>query len=350
MKKIKENLSRMLIVVCGFLLTIITKVKADSGFDGSYDSGGGSFDFDYDYDYDNDYDYDYSSGGSSGSMGEVDVTTVMYIIFSMFYVIFCYIAYAILFSDKKKTKKVQREKRIFFIVTILINNILVNSFFGEEYPIINSMNTGAALGILIVALLSTITIRKSDNVGLTEEKVHKKLGLDFNMTNFYNEVFNTYKDIQIAWMDNRLEDVRDVLSDEIFNMYKMQLMTLTTKNQKNMMEEITFEKAYILGIRKHENKEEIDVCLVVTCRDYIIDVTTNKVLRGDKNVITKYKYKLTFVRTNNVNKERKCPSCRADLGDQVSTKCPNCGNIVVDESSKFIMTNKKIITQSNRRG
>ena len=107
---------------------------------------------------------------------------------------------------------------------------------------------------------------------LTEEEIKKELGEDFDIEGFYQEVFNDYKDIQIAWMERDVEPVRHLLSDEMFNMYRTQLATLIAKNQKNMMEDITYVNCGINQIKSNLFKTEIIVFLDVTCRDYIINI------------------------------------------------------------------------------
>ena len=119
MKKIKENLSRMLIVVCGFLLTIITKVKADSGFDGSYDSGGGSFDFDYDYDV---------SSGSEFSSNNLGDEALIYFAFALGYTILCI---WILNRNQKNLKKLS----IYFGTFILQNLIFYFKYLKYTYTV-----------------------------------------------------------------------------------------------------------------------------------------------------------------------------------------------------------------------
>ena len=51
-------------------------------------------------------------------------------------------------------------------------------------------------------------------------------------------------------MNNEIESVRSLLSDFLFNTYKTQLLTLSSKKQKNMMEDINYVDAYITNIKK----------------------------------------------------------------------------------------------------
>ena len=181
---------------------------------------------------------------------------------------------------------------------------------------------------------------------LTDEEIYEKLGADFNINEFKKEIFKIYKDVQIAWMNNDIESVRDVLSDTIFNMYKTQLLTLEAKHQKNMMEDIEYMDSYITNIVNTNSYKEIDVILGVTCKDYLITTKTNNVVRGNKNKINNYIYKLTFKCDEVDNKVYKCPSCGAELNDSNSTVCEHCHSIIVKKTSKWVLTQKKMIKQS----
>lgn len=188
---------------------------------------------------------------------------------------------------------------------------------------------------------------KQKNYPIASSEVIKiTLGENFDVRKFYNHIFNIYKDIQIAWMNNNLDSVRHLMSDEMFNMYKMQLMTLTNKHQKNMMEDIQFVDAKIMEIRDNGNKREFDIMLRVTCYDYIIDENTNEVLRGNKNLRNEYLYKLSFIKTNTSINTLKCPNCGAKIGDGNSVKCEYCNSVIVKDSNEYILTEKKMLEQN----
>ena len=182
---------------------------------------------------------------------------------------------------------------------------------------------------------------------MSNGEIISKLGSDFNYEEFKKMVFNNYKEIQIAWMNDNIESVRGLLSDTIFNTYKTQLMTLSTKQEQNMMEDIEYIDAFItnINININKGKEEIETTLIVTCRDYIINKNTKEVLRGKKNIINKYYYKLVFEKSLEEEKTKVCPNCGAELNDGNSTKCKYCGTVIVKESNNYILVDKKMLKQ-----
>lgn len=333
MKKLINYLKEFSIALLTIIMTYQFRVKADSGFDGDY--GGG---------YSGGYSGDYSSSSSDGE-GEIGGA---YVIFTIFYMI-------LYFSIRDKLFRKDKNKILEFLFWIFassINTILVYLIFGIIFMLIN---------ILLIFIFTIYFVlkdcgflgknKKNENLVINkfdEEDIYKNLGNDFNINEFYNQVFNIYRDIQIAWMNNTLEDVRGLLTDEMFNMYKMQLMTLTSKKEKNMMENIVYKDAYIMDIRQNNDKEEIDVCLTVTCHDYIINTINNKVVRGNKDSIIEYIYKLSFIRSKNTNQINKCSACGAKIPNQMSTKCEYCGSLIIKDSNNYTLASKKIIKQTNR--
>ncbi len=136
---------------------------------------------------------------------------------------------------------------------------------------------------------------------LSNREIHKLLGNDFNIKEFYNTVFNIYKKIQIAWMNNKIDDVREYLSESIYENYKSLLEELNENNEQNIMESINFVKAGITNISLLDECEYISVMLNVTCIDYIINTKTNTTVKGSRYKRRRYIYELRFARTKNDN-------------------------------------------------
>lgn len=282
MKRIKKFLPIILVIMLGILFIISFPVKADSGFDSDFDFGGSDFDFGSS-DYGDYGGFDFSSDGGVYYVGSF---------FTIFNVIMAIIIIIVIVSKLSKAKQTSLPQK-----------------------------------------------------GLSEEEIYNILGNNFNYEEFKHTVFLNYQKIQVAWMNNEIESVRSLLSDFLFNTYKTQLLTLSSKKQKNMMEDINYVDAYITNIKKVIEGEEIEVALIVTCKDYIIDIDSKEVLRGNKNRINKYYYKLTFEKTANLEVEKFCPNCGALLPKGSSVKCEYCRSVVIKKTSNYILTDKKMLKQ-----
>ena len=182
---------------------------------------------------------------------------------------------------------------------------------------------------------------------ISNEEIKQLLGENFNIEEFNQKVFDIYYKICIDWSNNDIGPSRGLLSDEMFNMYKTQLVTLTAKHERNVMEDIKLVGSTIKDVKVNNDSIEINSILKVTCRDYMINDNNNEVIRGNKNQVRMYTYSITLRADKLDEKIDKCPSCGSELDDKVSMICPYCHNLIVKKSSEFVMTSKNMITQED---
>ena len=266
LKKVTIYLILFLTLVVGANTIKITKVDADSGFDSSYDSGGSSWGGSSDS-WDSSSSWD-SSDSSSGSGKPASLTSLMIVV-------------------------------VLFIVVFVIENE-ISKRKTEKKQIIKSKD-------MDLDLIS-------------------KIDPNLNLYEFKNEAFNIYKDVQEAWMNLDDGKIRTLTTDELYNMYSMQLDTLRVKNEKNIMKEINLVTASLTNLKIENNIETATVIMTVNCYDYIVD-SQNKVVRGnDKNKI-EITYELTYIKSVG-EKVNKCPNCGAEINDDNSTTCEYCRAII----------------------
>ena len=182
-----------------------------------------------------------------------------------------------------------------------------------------------------VVPISNIEERLS-NLNLTKEQV-------------LNEAYNIYIDVQLAWMNDTLDDVKNIISDEIYNQYQAQLSTLRVKKQQNIMNDFSYIDGYIVDIKETKKVCYIKVMMSVNCKDYLINKTNGKVIRGDSRRTNYYRYSLIFML--GLNNNTKCPNCGADLNKEgSSTVCEYCGSKISKYSDNMVLVEKKMISQS----
>ena len=318
-------MNRKIIILICFLVLFgvfiatyhIQTVEADSGFDTSYDSGGSDFGGGSDWDSD-------SSGG--GSMSLPFVIMMIYIFGSP-----VGLAFVSNFFDKKQ--KNYLEGIILSIVFVILLLWLNYIMYKTSESILESTLTIVISNIIVVPMLISLLIPRK------KEKV-KKAELE-NVDEKVQEAFNIYKDLQYAWSDFNYNKIKELVNDEIYNMYINQLDTLKVKNQKNVMSEISFVDGRVRDSKIVNNKEIIDIFLVVRCHDYIISTKNNKVVRGSKNGLLTLSYFLTFER--NIKVVKNCPQCGSPLENQ--TVCPYCKSKVVNNNSTMKLTKKQMVSQ-----
>ena len=284
-------ISFMLIFVGNFINKKV--VIADSGFDSSYDSGGsdwGSSSSDWSSSSSSwDSDYSSSSGGGSSSPGEVLASLVIFGI---------------------------------IIVFVIISNTRNSGSRSTPQPIANQ------------------------NDGHVVNKIKQYIP-DFDKTAFLNEGYNIYVAVQNAWMNFKLDEVKNVLTDEMFNMYESQLATLEVKGEQNIMKDFVRRNAFLKDVVEQNGNVTITACYVIEFYDYIVEQSSGKVLRGTSARKVRITYDMKFRKTINAKSVlTNCPNCGAKLEDMNGAgTCKYCGSKIVYENSKWVLTDKKNIGQ-----
>lgn len=317
MKKIIKISLVILMLISITLLSFkyIESIQADSGWDSSYDSsgswdsgsdwGGSSWDNDYDYDWDNDYDSSWNNDYSDGSVssgGSCDTTEC----------------------------KVNILLAILFVLT-----------------------TSVGLPLLIASLITRRTrtyIRRRKKEPLkfksTEQEIVKQLIPNFNIEEFNFKVYQTFYNVQMAWMEFDYEKLKELLTDELYNNYVMQLDTLKLKNHKNTMKDFELIEICLNSLKEENDKYIAEVYLQVKFYDYVENIKTGMVLRGTPSRKLNNIYKLTFIRTkdesNNINE---CPQCGAPVEGNSTGVCEYCKSKLVNNNYDWIMSKKEIVNQ-----
>ena len=210
--------------------------------------------------------------------------------------------------------------------------------------------------LMIVALIvASIVIKCRQKRKNAEQYIYKTLYYDYFLepgegadSEIIQSAYLNYVEIQKAWMNRDLSNVRHLLTDEMYNMYQMQIETLIEDDQINVMSNFEFVCGRVQYMETTNNDETYKIILCVNCKDYIKSASNNKVISGKKNATITYIYELTFIRNTNSNKAINCPSCGALVDNQMSATCPYCNNSLLLTSSSITLSNKQILKQFKR--
>lgn len=292
----------LIVIVVSF--TFITRIAyADSGFDSNYSYDSSSSDYGYsgssysDYDSSSNYDYnsyDYGSG-SSHSNG----------IFDDFYILFFIVSSTlfIIFSDKKRN-----------------NNYYKN--------VKGTTKVKGSFDYYVEQLESKYST--DEKVILSKEEEKELIDI----------LYNNYIEIQNAWMNFDYDKLKELCTDELYNMYLSQLNILKYDNRQNIMNDFSLLRSKIISYIDVNNSNLIRVYMKITLRDYIIDIKTGDVVDGNKHKCIVNNYYMEFIKNNNFD-QKKCPGCGASLTDVSKGKCPYCRYIITNVSGKCLLCKKK---------
>ncbi len=201
--------------------------------------------------------------------------------------------------------------------------------------------------LLLVALKFSRTGEKINRVNLDKSKELKDKDIlkymnFFDKDDFVKERYRDYMEIQNAWMSFDYEKIRSLVTDELYNQYKMQLDTLKAKNEYNKMSDFTFYNCIITDIYEENSQTAITIELLVSFYDWI--ECDKEVIRGSSKEKIKVRYKMTFVSFKN-NNCLKCPNCGFEISNLSTNKCEYCGSIIVHKTDKWLLSKKEIIEQ-----
>ena len=296
-KSFRRVLIGILLLACLFLP--LYQLKADSGFDGSYDSGSSG-----------------SSGSSSSSSSDFSSSG----------------------SLSGRGTPISDEDVPYIILALFIGSI--SGFFIAK-----------KLSNLIDKLSETAVwvwpSEKPDplaNVPLYNKEELVKVLPDFVETEFLDKAYKIYKDVQIAWMNADMAAMKSLVTDAMYNMYSAQIQTLLLKQEKNIMKDFLFLSSYIDGMSIDEESVSLYVNMKLECFDYIVN-KNGRTIRGNDSKKVRYNYLIVFTRSILKN-ENKCPNCGAKLKNTIASKCSYCHLDIINKNHDWVMAKKMVISQS----
>lgn len=296
-KSLKSVFKIVITVIIIFISTFISyqdKSHADAGYHSSYSGGSSSSSH-------SSYSGSYgsskrrsSSGESSGSISSFFATILTFIL---------------------------------FIVLFIVFNLIKNSI----------RNAG------------TINNANRINVTNNEQAINeiKKHLPGFDVNKFLSNGFNIYMRIEEAWMNFKLENVRDIMTDEMFNMYESQLTSMEMKGEQNIMKDFKLLNSAIINTSIQNDMLQVTTRYVIEFYDYIIKKDTKQVVRGNSNRKMRMVYEMTFIEKLEKTKLDKCPNCGAPININSAGICEYCNSKIVDDNTEWVMSKKVSLYQQN---
>ena len=311
-KKNKLILTIILVLTCAIFS--INIIKADSGWDTSYDksssnSSSSSSSSSNDYNSSSDYSSSassYSSSNSSSSNSNLGGGDFVYVVIALSILFGVSLIYVLMYKIFKKT--IPR-----------ISNKLENK---ENEKRLNKLR---------------------NNIYVDKDSGLLKM-FDINYDEFLKEAYENYVKIQNAWMDFDYDSLKELLTDELYNTYYSQLEALKVKKEKNIMSNFKLKDIKIKRLFDENNIVGVVVYLRVKMKDYVVD-KNNKVVRGSKFFKLDVEYLITYVKPKDIKEEMVCPNCGAPLEDTTRGECTYCRTLIVRPSKKYVMSKKTCTNQ-----
>lgn len=299
MKKFSKILLGVFIFIA-MIFIVSSPVNADSGWDSDYggssswDSGGSSS---WDSGGSSSWDHDYGSSSSSSSGSSSSSSPIVSSIIVLIYIsVILYVISSAVLSNIRSSTRRRKNRR---------------DGIGDK------LNKHAGLWA-------------SEHVG--------DFIPGYDKDKLLSELYQNFIDVQNAWMEFDYDALKRLCTDELYESYKSDLEILKAQNGKNIMNNFRLVNSRIIDIKEENEKVIITIFLEVKFHDYVIDVDTNKVTRGNKNTVMDNRYNLVFVTSK--SDTGICPNCGAKIE---SRDCSYCGSHIDSLDKGFVLSNKSRI-------
>lgn len=327
-KYIKLLIFTLIFVMSIFSINQIRTVKADSGWDTSYDSSG-SYDSSSSYRSSSSRNHNYTSSHNSSSYSRKSHPNSIFIIDTIVIFIMLFIIYMRI-NYKRSLLMIIISLAIWLLITHFVGLTMMSSI--SSLILIVSFPTF----IILLGILPPIYSPTNYRMDISEEELHKYTSK--SLKELKDELYDKFVKIQYAWMNFDYDTLKKLCNNEIYNTYFEELEALKRKKQQNIMSKFNLLENKIIGISKEGKNTIIECFLNVAFIDYIIDSKTNNLVRGSKGTKVNNQYELKFIMSKNVVDT--CPNCGGKIESGTIT-CEHCKAVIVQDSDSFVMSSKR---------
>lgn len=336
-----------ILVVGVFAAPRIKDIVTDAGSFGSYGGGGGGYSGGgYSGGYSGGSSWRSSSSSSSSSSDPMTFGEAVagHIGMTVHSIIFLIIPLKILLDERKKIKP--KITASFIIIATLIRLAIVIPLDAICLGLGFGIDIVSIMGIGLVLFLGVITSRPN-HPSLKKQEINPKVLEEYGIVNIpvlKEELYNIFKEIEIAWMNFDNKALQKYCTDELSNSYISQLEAFKIKKYKNIMSNFNCISCYPIKVIKENGIISLTIILNVKMKDYIINTETNLVVKGHESIINDMTYELVYVKTEE-QVSKFCTNCGAKLNDNHGTKCEYCGSQIVMIDSNWKMSEKRLLKQ-----
>lgn len=112
------------------------------------------------------------------------------------------------------------------------------------------------------------------------------------------KAFEQLKELKIAKMNLDLDKIREITTDNVYELYKKQINILILNKQKNIVQKIKYINSYIVNIIPNSNEKTINLRIIIECYDFIVDQYNNTSFKYNKKMLQTYEVE---IKTKNNN-------------------------------------------------
>jgi predicted lipid-binding transport protein (Tim44 family) len=167
---------------------------------------------------------------------------------------------------------------------------------------------------------------------------------DFDKDAFIAAAERAFFTVQQAWTERKPEMSRQVMADGIWQQHRVQIEGYQRSGRENVLQDLSIGAATIIGASSDQTHDTITVRFLAACADYDIDVSSGKVVRGNKSV-GQWSEDWVFQRSSSATTkadggtmQQRCPNCGAPLDLDLAGVCHYCKAPVMSGSYDWVLT------------
>ncbi len=153
-----------------------------------------------------------------------------------------------------------------------------------------------------------------------------------------DDFYQIFIGIQKAWRDFDYRSLEKYCSSDLYGLYASELEKIKEMNCQNIMSDFQLVSSAIRGIEEKDGKVVADVYMCVSFKDYVLNLDTQEVIKGDKENAQQNKYDLEFIMY--LDGTDTCPKCGKEL---TSRECSSCHTIVEKKKDCFILNQQGVM-------
>ena len=233
----------------------------------------------------------------------------------------------------------------------VIRNLLIITFWYLYVALIGFLFSaeGMILAVVLVLIMFIAKLYSASKEKNDKKLLEQKFGLNDNSKNieindpmFNDKIFKIYKDLQNVYMNNNLDSIKDIVTEEIYINHQKEIEKLKQNNLRKITDNLNLINSKIISIY-NMFEEEIEVLLEVTFNQYYINELTKEIVGGDESLLHNEIYQLTFIR----KRENICPNCNSKLDKNIDV-CPICHNRITYENSMYILAKEQTVYKNSK--
>lgn len=175
---------------------------------------------------------------------------------------------------------------------------------------------------------------------------------DFSEQEFLSRASSIFVALQNAWTEKDPKTLRTFESDQLYFQHKQQLDDYIKRSKTNIVEDLSVLDKKTEKFSKDSRNQYLSCIIKARYKDYVVDDTTGKIIKGrpgDRYIMT---YRMVFFRKLDARsggeyegKVTQCPNCGANLSIDQNGVCEYCGSQVNAGAYQWLLTELKPLSQ-----